>query len=49
LLSKTEHHLLDADPWRAVEAIAAELIKSQTISGRAAKHLYEQSLKEADR
>ncbi|MCE2814752.1 MAG: hypothetical protein LW850_30555 [Planctomycetaceae bacterium] len=49
LLSKTEHHLLDAQSWRAVEAIAAELVKSQTISGRAVKHLYEQSLKEVDR
>lgn len=46
LLSKTEHHLLDADHWRAVQSIAAELLKSQTISGRAAKHLYERSLRE---
>jgi hypothetical protein len=49
LLNKTEHHLLDAEQWRAVESIAAELIKSQTISGRAAKHLYDQSLKAVDR
>ena len=41
LLSKTEHHLLDAEQWRAVESIAAELIRTETISGRAAKHLYE--------
>jgi ATP-dependent Zn protease len=48
LLSKTEHHLLDIDQWRAVEAIAAELIRSETISGRAAKHLYEQALREVN-
>jgi hypothetical protein len=48
LLSKTEHHLLDIDQWRAVEAIAAELIRNETISGRAAKHLYEQALREVN-
>jgi len=46
LLNKTEHHLLDAQHWRAVENIAAELIRCETISGRAAKHLYDQSLRE---
>jgi len=49
LLSKTEHHLLDTETWKAVEVIAAELIKSQTISGRAVRHLYEQAVKEVDR
>jgi hypothetical protein len=49
LLSKTEHHLLDSQTWRAVEVIAAELIKSQTISGRAVKHLYDQTIREVDR
>jgi hypothetical protein len=39
---------LDIDQWRAVEAIAAELIRSETISGRAAKHLYEQALREVN-
>jgi hypothetical protein len=41
LLSKTENHLSDRALWSAVESIAAELLKSETISGRAAKHFYE--------
>jgi hypothetical protein len=40
---------LDSQTWRAVEVIAAELIKSQTISGRAVKHLYDQTIREVDR
>lgn len=49
LLSKTEHHLLDAAQWQAVETIARELIRCETISGRAVKHLYDQSLRDVDR
>lgn len=41
LLSKTENHLSDTALWSAVETIASELLKSETISGRAAKHFYE--------
>jgi hypothetical protein len=44
LLSKTENHLSDRALWSAVELIAAELLKSETISGRAAKHFYETAL-----
>lgn len=46
LLNKTEHYLLDRQAWDAVERIAAELINNQTISGRAVKHLYEQSVRD---
>lgn len=41
LLSKTENHLSDPALWSAVEAIAAELLKCETISGRTAKHVYD--------
>lgn len=43
LLAKVESLLADDDVWAAVEAIAAELLKSGTISGRAARHLYNQA------
>ena len=41
MLAKTENILADDANWRAVEAIAAELMKLGTISGRAARHLYD--------
>jgi ATP-dependent Zn protease len=48
LLDKAEH-LLDRDgAWLAVERIAEELLRSTTISGRAARHLFEQAVAEAD-
>jgi hypothetical protein len=40
-LAKVEHLLADAATWRAVEAVATELLVSQRISGRAARHFYE--------
>jgi hypothetical protein len=40
LLAKVENLLADEGNWKAVEAIAAELLKLGTISGRAAKHLF---------
>jgi len=40
-LAKVEHMLEDAATWRAVEAVAAELLAAQKISGRAARHFYE--------
>ena len=46
LLAKTEHLLSDDDHWRAVERIAAELLKHGQISGRAARHLFEQAQKD---
>jgi plasmid stabilization system protein ParE len=41
LLDKAEHLLADAATWKAVESIAVELLKSETISGRAARHFYD--------
>lgn len=43
LLSKVEALLDDDAVWRAVEAIAAELLAHGVISGRAARHLFEQA------
>src|SRR4051812_41850310 len=45
LLAKTENLLADDANWQAVELIAAELLKHGQISGRAARHLYEQAVK----
>src|SRR5262245_24506389 len=41
LLRKVEHLLGDAGHWRAVEAIAAELMKSGAVSGRAVRHHFD--------
>ncbi|MBM3980751.1 MAG: cell division protein FtsH [Planctomycetes bacterium] len=41
MLAKVEYMLNDEGAWKAVELIAAELVKHGTISGRAARHLYE--------
>lgn len=41
MLSKTEHLLGDEGHWKAVEVIAAELVKLGQISGRAARHFFE--------
>ncbi|MCE9565062.1 MAG: cell division protein FtsH [Planctomycetes bacterium] len=46
LLSKVEAILGDDETWRAVELIAAELLKHGVISGRAARHLFEQATAE---
>ncbi len=43
-LDKTEHILSDAQHWQAVESIVQQLLEHQTISGRAARHLFEQAL-----
>jgi ATP-dependent Zn protease len=43
LLAKTEHLL--GHHWGAVERIAAELLQQGSISGRAARHLFEQGCK----
>jgi ATP-dependent Zn protease len=39
-LAKADHLLGRADAWAAVERIAAELIRRDEISGRAARHLF---------
>ena len=43
LLAKTEHLLADEKTWKIVEQIAAALLERETISGRAARHLYQQT------
>jgi len=42
LLAKAEHLLAQEGHWRAVERIAAELLRRGAISGRAARHHFEQ-------
>lgn len=46
MLSKAENILADDGCWKAVELIAAELLKLGMISGRTARHLYEQGSRE---
>jgi len=43
LLAKVEHLLARAGHWRAVELIAAELLRRGVVSGRAARHFFEQA------
>jgi ATP-dependent Zn protease len=45
MLAKTENLLGDEALWQAVELIANELLEHGQISGRAARHFYEQALK----
>jgi len=40
-LAKVEHLLAEAGIWNAVTALAEELLRSQRLSGRAARHYYE--------
>lgn len=47
MLAKVEHVLADDGHWRAVELIAAELLKVGEISGRAARHYYKLGQREA--
>ena len=42
LLAKVENLLAQEGLWRAVELMAAELMRLGTISGRAARHFYEE-------
>ncbi len=48
LLDKVEHLLADPAIWRAAELIAAELLRCTTISGRAAKHLFNQAARQSE-
>ena len=43
VFSKAEHVLDQGRNWLAVEKIAAELLRLRTISGRAARHLYDEA------
>jgi ATP-dependent Zn protease len=45
LLARAEHFIGQEDHWRAVELIAAELLKHGVISGRTARHLFERCCK----
>ncbi len=47
MLAKTENLLADDAVWRAVEMIAAELLKHGEISGRAARHLFDLAERES--
>ncbi|MSQ97654.1 MAG: cell division protein FtsH [Gemmataceae bacterium] len=47
LLAKTEHILNRPGVWTAVERIVEELLRCTTISGRAARHLFEHATAEA--
>lgn len=46
LLDKTEHLLDQPGMWDAVVSIAAELLGKTEISGRAAKHLFDQAIRQ---
>ena len=41
MLAKAEHLLAQEGHWRAVELIAAELLRRGVISGRTARHLFD--------
>jgi ATP-dependent Zn protease len=48
LLSKAEHLLDRRANWRAVERIAEALLQSGEISGRQARHLYEECVRQEE-
>ena len=45
-LSKAEHLLSQEANWRAVERLAAELLRRGEVSGRAARHIFDESRRE---
>jgi ATP-dependent Zn protease len=45
LLSKAEHLLQRGSHWDAVERIAAELLRAGEISGRQARHLFDEAVR----
>jgi ATP-dependent Zn protease len=47
MLDKVEYMLADDGTWNAVQLIAAELMKHGTISGRAARHLFDEATKDS--
>lgn len=49
MLDKVEHLLDQPGAWLAVERIAAELVRSTTMSGRAARHLFDEAVVAAER
>ena len=48
LLNKVEALLDEVAIWQAVEKIAAELLARETISGRAARHLFDECQRDAE-
>jgi len=46
MLSKVEHLLEQEANWRAVQRIAAALLEQTEISGRQARHLYDECVRE---
>jgi len=46
MLAKAEHLLGQPAHWRAVGLLAAELVRRGEVSGRAARHFFEQSLRQ---
>ncbi len=46
-LDKAEYLLADPAHWNAVTAIAELLLTQQTISGRAARHLFDEAMRKA--
>ncbi len=48
LLSKAEYLLSRPGNWRAVERLAAELLRLGEISGRAARHLFDECQRDQD-
>jgi hypothetical protein len=49
MLDKAEHLLDQPGLWAATQRIAAELLSRTTISGRAARHLFDEAQMHADR
>lgn len=47
MLDKAEYILNQPGVWPAIELIAAELLRCTTISGRAARHFFEQAVSQA--
>lgn len=41
MIDKTEHILREPGPTKAIQLVAAALLENETISGRAARHLFE--------
>jgi ATP-dependent Zn protease len=48
MLAKAEHLLYREDNWDAVERLAAQLLRLGEVSGRAARHLFEESRRQRD-
>jgi ATP-dependent Zn protease len=48
LIDKTAHHLEQDGHWEAVEALAAALMEAKLMSGRAARHLFEECMRKAN-